>query len=69
MDKIHKENSTLYTSHLLSFSECAHTHTHTYPASPPRIKLTPLGMNPGGTTLAGEAAASLLLSELPAGPT
>ena len=34
----------------------------TYPAIPPRMKLTPLGMAPGGTTLFGELAASFRFS-------
>ena len=34
----------------------------TYPAIPPRMKLTPLGMAPGGTTLFGEVAASFRFS-------
>lgn len=37
-------------------------HRLTYPAIPPRMKLTPLGMAPGGTTLFGEVAASFRFS-------
>ena len=37
-------------------------HRLAYPAIPPRMKLTPLGMAPGGTTLFGEVAASFRFS-------